>query len=940
MGFANSIKSILRSFFCQNLLSKRKNFLVLPVIFGFCASFLNLNAFADDLYPLFLPQDFLNQSKEKHKKDHLWLSEQNPEKVREEIEKTFYFFADFTSETKNDLPRGWIDGKKSPRKALDMGYPEPYLRKPNVFHYPFYPLPQLSYFKGEDESISQINLCQSFWVQSRNQEAYTCFAQLQYNLEKGVYKNTPELRLQINMLQSFFLLSLVLNNDNKVRNVNISVDPIEYIRFKPGEMLALTKSLISYIANKYSKDFYLPKEKSKDILDNYSNFFNYPAFLNKSKFSFDNPYNMSLNHQAVDVLSWIRTTMPLIYMNAIAFNQDEKNWLRAVPIMDKLDRYFSYFEFPDPKKGSAIYFAKTPTVEQDIFFKPLNNTDYMMMTDVFRSHTLQKFNEADAALKYLAKGILRKGDSHLSSLLFKLSGDAYFDLNILQLARRSYSWSEMITTNFDYIMPSALFYGAESAFWLGQYDVAKRSFGKFLIASSDKDYLPKARLRLGNISQIMGDYKTAQSYFETIVRGTPKHPAAQDAQVNLFCMNLPQMTPKVKALEYNKIKKFITEARYDLRRQAKACMMDSDLKDATASSFSKENKKNSIENAQVQKEIIDNYKKEFPDNEFMSLFSDRMRLLELPEASWIALQNKCTELIDYYEKNKSELKYLEKNNNKYSQGTQWGNLERKKLLRCSAFVRNHKIWKEARKFDVGSDGSPLQDFYYVFVSNPSSKAAFNLYVQLKNSVKKWDTKLKKVENSGAELIERKDFWEFLAIREFLTYDLTVKEASKVLLRQTIVKDLLKEPKTIFELPLFCHWVLTDFNRLSAENLDEISKIKASNDWINLNENSQVPKKSCELVMAQNMLTQSFLLPSKQRDQTIVLPYLRKKGYEAASEDWLSLAQRLEKEHGVQDTQVVEIYDNLSKIQSNKLIQTTASLWLKKNFPKNDDKVLW
>ena len=894
---------------------------------------------AQDWPSLFKSEDFMLNSKKNLNENEIFEGKKSEEEVRQKIYQTFHFISDFTSETRGERPRGWVNPSENPQKSLEIGYPEEIIRKSNPLHFPVYPLIQLSYFKGDSESNAQINLCQTFWVQEEYQKAYTCFAQLQFNLQKGIYPSTPILQLQINMLEAFFLLHLLMINEMRVKNVDLSTKPITYGRFRPGEMMDIVTTLFTYIATHYKKNFFLPKEKSHDILKNYSDFYNYPSFLIKNKFNFDKMYNLTLNKEAVDVLTWIRTVLPIIYINAIAFNDEKPVWVRGNEIIDRLENYFKLFHFPDKKKGSAIYIKDLPIVNEEIYFKPLNNTDMLMVGDVFKTNSMQNSMELDTALKSISKGILRNGDPNLAALLFKMSGDAYYDLNILHLARRSYSWSELVSRNFPFENPAALFYGAESAFWLGQYDVAEKGFKRFLLSTGDRNFIPKARLRLGSINQILGRNQIAQSYFNMIVRNTPKNAAAQDARVNLFCMTVNKMTPKVRKLEYKKVTSFIAEARPNVQRQAKACLMASDLMDATADSFNAENKKNVIEKANIQKDLIQKYQKEFPDNEFMSLFSDRIKFLELSEASWIAYQDQCKELIDYYEKNKLKLNYLAKNNNKYVKGLKWSPIERKKLLRCSAFLKENKLWKEARQFDVGQDGNPLQDKFYNLATKPSVQSALDVYFELKNSAKNWDSKLKRVEKAGPDLIERDDFWEFLAIRQFLNYEFTSSKSAKNLLSNSIIHDLIREPKTIFELPLFCDWFLRGFDNLTPTDFDIVAKIKQPNEWLELLTNS-ANKVTCETIVAQQLLAQSIKNPSDLRDTAILRPFLEKKGIEEASEDWLSLAQRLEKTKGTNNEEVIDIYKKLAETKKDSSIKKTAFLWLKKNSPKDADKILW
>lgn len=909
------------------------------LLFIFSLFYFENNVQAQNWPSLFEPQDFMSSAKENNKENDKFVpSENDPEKVRKKLYNSFYFLFDFMSETRSERPRGWVDSIKEPQKALELGYPQVIKRPVNEVHFPVYPLVKLFYFKGDSLANSAINVCQTYWLQSLYQETYNCFASLQMNIENGTYPSTPLVKMQINLLQGFFLLNLLINNDKTIKNITYSTIPPTLIRFKPGEMLSLTNSIFYYVATRYNDNLFVPTKKSNDIIKSYGDFYYSPHYLIKSDFKVTKKHTVTLGEESLDALTWIRSVMPMVYINIMSLNSGSESQQRGFTIIDKLENYLSMFNFPKQDEGSALVTPKLSTVGEEIFLKPLNNLDALSMGDLYKALVLQKAQEPDTALKFIAKGILRNGDPDLASLLFKISGDAYFDLNILQLARRSYSWSEMNSKSFMDKVPSPLFFGAESAFWLGQYDVSKSGFKRFLLTSGDKDYAPRAMLRIANIEQLQGNIKNAQSMYEYIVRNLDKHQVSEDASVNLFCMNVSNLTDNVRKLKYKEIEKKIKYARSDVKRQAKACLMRSDLIEATKDSF-KDIKKNVVEKANIQKEIINKYNKEFPDNEFIVLFADRIKQLPLSEAAFLAWQDKCKDLIHYYGKNKTQLRQLSKNNNKYVAGLEWGKSERKKLLRCSALVSDFKLWKEARNFDVGKEGNPIQDKFYILSTKPSAYTALEMYFALKKSATDWNNKLNKVENSGTEMTDREDFWELLALRKFLNYEFTASEATRSLLSHAIVKDIMKKPEMIFNLPIFCSWFLREFDKLNSSDFDAVAKIKSQADWLTLLLPSSKGS-ACETAVAKNLLSKSLKFPSDVRDKLILLPYLEKQGVSGASEDWLLYAQRLEQEKGTNDKNVVDIYRDLDKNAKDTYVKSAAAFWLKKNFPDNADKVLW
>ncbi|MES2615168.1 MAG: hypothetical protein V4591_07125, partial [Bdellovibrionota bacterium] len=604
--------------------------------------------FAQNWPSLFNSQDLIPNSENDLKKlNKMNISKTSQEDMRKELFNSFHFIADFSSETLGERPREWIDATKNPQQAIELGYPQVIKRPRNEIYFPVYPLLKLSYFKGDSAVNSEINVCQTYWLQNLPQETFNCFTNLQTNILKKKYITTPTVDMQINILQGFFLLELMLNDVKEIQTNQEKVMPLN-----SEKLISIIKSIFNYVSTNYKETIYFPNKKGEEFINNYGDFFNSPHYLvDKAKFNPDKTYKSLLSDESAEVLTWIRSIMPVVYMNIIGLNNTNENFEKGFTAIDKLENYFKVFHFSKQKIGSAIQTSQSPKVNEEIFLKPLNNTDVLVMGDLYKALALQKSLQPDTALRYISSGILKNGDPDLASLLFKVSADTYFDFNILQLARRSYSWSEMYSKRFVDKVPSALFFGAESAFWIGQYDIAKSGFQRFLFASSDKKYAPQAQLRIATIEQLQGNKSNAKTLYEYIIRNLNQDPVAQDATVNLFCMNINNLTPKLRKLEYKDISEKIKFSRADLKRQAKACLMSSDLMDATAETF-KDKKNNVVQKAEIQDKIIKTYNQEFPDNEFIVLFADRIKQLKLAEAALLATQNKCKNLIEYYGKNR------------------------------------------------------------------------------------------------------------------------------------------------------------------------------------------------------------------------------------------------------------------------------------------------
>lgn len=862
------------------------------------------------------------------------------EKVREKIFNSYYFIADFFSSTKGEEPKGWFDSHKNPENSLWTGFPPDLKRPPLVIHFPSYNLTKLAYFTSDDPYVSRLNTCQGFWLQKRLQMAYDCFFFLQLDLAKNGVPLSSLVRLQVNLLHGFFLLFLATNEETELHVWNPKTLPPTPANFTAGDHYAISRVLFSYISTGVEDSIYLPKEKEDIIEAIYKDLYKAPVYFKVSKKIFGKKTSVTLLRKPIDPLKWIQTVMPLAYANTMAMNQGMLVWDRTFTSARKIENYFQNFNYPKMPEESPLFVKKNSLVESEIYMEPKNNADFVATADLLRTVAMLVAKDPAKAMEYVSKGVYRKGHPEISALLFDLSGNAYFDLDLLRWARRSYSWAELYSKSFAEKVPSSLLFGAESAYWSGQYDIAEKAYARFLKLIGDPKYAPWVYLRLAEIEERKGESKKAKNRYELILRNFNAHPVAKDAQVRLFCLYEKGLTRNTKKVEYAKVIEKIKNSRDVLKKQAHACLLRADL-DFLQQDSAKEEHLNVVEKSLKQKKEIDNYAKEFPNNEFLVLFTDRIKELELSTATFLASQNACYKLIDFYNQNKKSLNQLSANNHNYVKGLKWDNEDRLKLLRCAAFVGNIKIWDEMRKTEVGKDGDPLQSIFYQLSLKPSVENAFTAYVTLKGSNETWFKKVKSIEKASFEITARKDLWELMTLRELMKFDLLLSKSANNLLNNAVSQDLFKDPKLIFSSNTFCYWMLRTSSQFNAEKWDSIAKIKEKSQWLSLlNETKQQKTSPCEAAFAKALFIVSLVQPTPYLDQNVLLPFLEKQGVEKGSEDWLHYVQRLEKERGNKDQEVQGIYRKLWKEAKEPLVKEAAGMWMKKNLPEEADKFLW
>ncbi len=862
-------------------------------------------------------------------------------KIREKIFNSYYFILDFVSSTKGELPKNWIDSQKEPEKSLIYGFP-PELKRPSVpIYFPAFNLTKLAFFISDDPYISRLNMCQDFWIQNRLQKSYDCFFFLQMDLAKDNVPISSLIRLQTNILQAFLFLHLATNDVNNLYIWNAKIVPPSPQEFTEGDHYAMARVLFSYIATKVDDSTYLPTKKNASVINEiYDNIYDSPVYFKVTTKIAGKKTSITHLQEPIDSIKWIQTVMPLVYYNSMVMNQGVMIWDRAFTSAWKLENYYARFDYPKMPEGSPLVVESPSKVTSPIFIAPRNNTDILSSADLFRSLAMLIGKDPGKAFEHTSSGIFRKAHPELTALHFHVTGNTYFDLDLLRWARRSYSWAELYSKSFSEKVPSNLIYGAESAFWAGQYEVAKNAYIQFLTIAGDKVYSPWANLRLAEIEELNGNQTFAKNKYEQILRNFDMHPVADEAQVRLFCLYEKNLTKNAKMVEYNKVLERIKTARDVLKKQAKTCMLRADLTKMQEESF-KDNKASVEEKSNKQIEAINNFAKEFPNNEFMVLFTDRIKELELFKAPLFAEHNKCTQLIDFFVKNRDSLNKLSLNNHHFIGGLKWDNADRLKVLRCAAFAGNIDVWKEMRSHEVGKDGVPLHSTFYNLSLKPSVSNALKAYMQLKNTSSLWINKVKKIEKSSFEVIDRDDFWEMLTLRELLKYNLTMSESAQSLIDNAVAVDMFANPKLIYSSDTFCFWMLKASRQFNTANWESIAKTKTKNEWTLLLTDEKIQKNQpCEASFAKKLNTHALTNSSVFLDTYILLPFLEKVGVADASEDWLRYVQRIEKNLGSNNPEIINIYKNLLDKSKSALVKEASRLWIQKNIPSESEKLLW
>ncbi len=925
----------------------QKSLFLKGLVFCVCSFiFLAPKVFAYRWPSLYTPDDFIPQNKkdvirfQKQRPDHIY--KMSPTDIQKQIDRSFYFFADLESGEQLESPQGWFQAQKDPQRALIAGFPDKIKRNSLKFYLPVYNLTKLFYFISDDPHVSELNTCQRLWAEKRHQNAFDCFFFLQLSLAKENFPVHHVLRIQVNALHGFFLLYLASNQEKEVFLWNEKVIPPlrENEPSLPSDYFSISRQLFSYISTKTNDSLFLPTQKEKVDPVLYKSLFASPQFFKKTEKIFGETVEVSFHTEPIDPLLWIKTVMPFIYANTVTMSQMRLLWERGFVAAEKFKNYIQKLDLPlTSTMESPLQFKKKKVLADEVFLAPQTINDLLVCQDLFAAHAFILGKDPFKALDHLSFGILKKGHPDLSSFLFALSGDLYFDFGIFRLAKRSYSWAELYSKSFSEKIQAPVFFGAESAFWMGKDEVAQKGFERFQNLVGDPVYGPWALLRLAEIAEKKGKRDRAQINYENLLKNFDHHPASQDAQVRLFCLYQNRLSEKVKRVEYEKVLEKIKNSRQALKKQAKACLLFADLESLKKSSIT-DNTKNILEKTELQKNLIKQYTQEFQNSEFIPLFAKRLQVLELAEGTFLAANHQCVKLLSYYKKHKTALNRL-RFEKFYVQGLKWDHEDRLKVLRCSAFLRNISLWEEMRKNPaVGKDGEPLQSIFYHFVVYPSVNNALAAYRQFKKSTESWKKKIQLAQKSKDEIINRPDFWEMFVLRELVKYQFLMSQSARTLLDHAVAQDLFQEPSLILSSDTLCRWMLKSTNFFDEAKWDAIGKLKSSEEWVTLMLANEKKSLSCEGAFAKHLLARALQQPNIDRDQKFLKPYLQKQGVAQAGEHWLRFAQRLEQERGKGDVEIRNIYEKIKTESTSFTLQEAARLWIQKNTPQDFPELLW
>jgi tetratricopeptide (TPR) repeat protein len=858
--------------------------------------------------------------------------ELSKKEIQDGILRTYKFPLDLESDTPKEYPLGWPRVRGWKEKALHLGKPLPILRENVETQFPLFIIPQLNYFKGEEPAYSLLNGVVSYWNKKRFAEAYKLLLRLDKELAQ-----VPQFSLVYSVkeaLKAHFHLQFSLSEKGNIIDEN-----------SPGEFSA--EQHFSLSRQSFWKAFGAIEETllhGSVVPVVHSKLFNklflYPQYFDARKFLFGTLPQLNAVDEPLEPQIWLRTVAVTGFWNLAVLSRGYGMWDRSFDAGDKLESLLAAVLAVRPlvqKEEISFQSPVRPLFKSEPWLSPQNAEDLVAAIPLIQGLAYQKGKDPILALENFDKGIRRAKSNELRAAYFWYAGHVYFDLGKREMARKTFAWSEAFSESFLKKQPSGLFLGAEAAFWNGKYQTALRGFDKFLDVSGDPQYGPWARLRIAEIQHVLNGENAALHLYEELLRLYPVHAVNAVTQVRIYCILASEMPTRVREQKYEELKVSIAETPSVLHDQAKACLMRSDL--AQEAENSSPEARASKDMAARQLNILKKFEVDFPNNEYSLLFDERKKALKLADAVVAASQQECQKLIESYKLKRESLHSLGDHGKIYVKGLAWGPSEQVKVVRCSALLEDFALWDsmDEQKIPIKDrDKIPLQ--LRQFLEMRSDTEAVKLYRLLSESAKRsWKTSVKNTETKGFQLINEDSFWEDFSIRKIEEFDLVQTPEKKKKFGTEIQNALLKNPQFSFENEMFCFWFIEQTEKMKAKDWDVyVKKVgKTPEEWVALMKNE---KSQCSQILAMTLYRVSLVNPSALRDANILLPYMKMKGIQEASEEWLAFAFRLASVKGRANPDVVTIFRDLSKQAKDTVVQNSAKMWLENN--RSQDQGFW
>ena len=863
-------------------------------------------------------------------------------------------------------PVGWPSAKSEPARALTLGAASQVLRAPVAIESALFVPRQLTLIRGSGDAVQLYNMMLTMWQRDELEQIENLMGS---NIDR--VRKIPRASLErrnFYLLRGHFFFIKWLNlmkTDEKQAEISRLRSMGAYNEaFGFADMGALfdgnEPSMDGRFLRKSLELAYVPSLKMMTKDDK--------VFHVKAK-----NYTPEILPESVSPLKNIRNNSLPVTWNLVAMLSKDGDWQKAFNaaqafngIFDKIGPRAPHFagELGEPvMKAFDVSKVSSPIVLLPRKRKDMNASLFLMQASAYLLD-----RDGVNALIMADKAIRSAESNSLKAAGMNLAGNIYFDMGQKKIARDIYSWSKILSEEYADRDPSLIFFLAESNFWLGNFDGAYEGFEEFLQRVGDKNYGPWAKLRLALMKHRRKEYTLAWTEYEKIYRFHPKHDAALDASVRLFCLSERGIVNKSLKQRLEQVLREVENGRLGLQEQAQACALESRMAIASEPWQHLRDRNALFESAQQIRKPLHEFREEYPESAYLSLYAKKERQMNLMRGKAILETENCKDIIAFYEREGSALFSKEIGE------AMWNAVEKKRLMRCTAIIDNFSLWDKGIKEHWEPATSEIQSALLSYARNSSSKN----FTRLKRSVIESGSELEKLARqrekiSDSLLLRVPEFWFLIAAHRIYLRELSQNKVAPSSVASQFDSCLEKSQaldssktshveKVLLSYP--SSWWIDNFLVINGKNLQKESKLETKTEEKSAQKSTQKstsesaegseqnsklesvvetePKEEKLTVAAPSVLSRcEQLLVDKMFELTrrgtvrslaaqLWLPYLEKLGVNQGGEEWLEYAYYLERVLGADHKDTIAVFQKIFKDSQNTLPKETAGIWLESN----------
>jgi hypothetical protein len=871
--------------------------------------------------------------------------------MRAKVLRGFTLPADLSFQPDRERPIQWVDPAKEPARFLKVGEPIRLKRRPTRLVFPLFSLPELVYFKGTSEIVSQLNAATDYWAQGQHNKAMALLDKLVKEKEKNPAGDHE--RMVLFLVRGSFNLALYMGKTfgSPQSDANAAV-----LKGRArADLIAgiLTPSLYAFLTgvdSSLDRDLY----QGKGL---------HPVHLEAGHPMPLRPAVLKSPGRSVEPLVWIRSLAPWSLLNIVSLSAEKGYFSQAFLAAERLDDLwreasplYRSAEVPAPPSFRGVLTSSNnPSVGKPRFLRPHGIDDVISVTRLMRAAAL--FRQPVESLVHADVAARSASTPALSALAFELIGNVYFDSQNDQWARRVYAWSELMDPVLLEDFPDALLFGAESALWRGLLARSEGAFRGLRERLSDREYGADVELRLLQLALLSGQDAEARTRLEYLrthyARPEASHVAADVVTLD-FCHSAPNLTERARRVDYELTKKTLAKARHSLREHAAACLLFADLLAAQEESLQRKPSEDlQAQRSQVGRDatrqlgLLKAFDQEFPESPFRVLFDAAERHLSLGQAFTLLAQRDCEKSLAFFTEHHGAL--LAKRASGQSAlvaGLSWGQTENEMVTRCAALLNRPEVFEVLRK-SKSLLPHPLRD---AFLAAKTSKSVLGLRDALvaDHGWPLFDGSRLALDRWTTADLESESFWAVFGSHEVLAAE--PADPNETFFDRPFDASLSSNEAKVpvggraTEIALqsqVCSWAQKAL-RAKGPPLQKRLERFARSLWL-----AEVsakggltlgdPKK-CQTRLTAVVLAHVSAVPSAWGDQHILRPFIEAMGPLPRADLSLAWALRTFERTGEVDEPVLEVMSLLAEKATDALVRQSARSWIKEHALRQKEDV--